>query len=277
MCSSVSVVILTHNSEATLAAVLDSVRFSDDLVVVDSGSTDGTLGLARGAGATIIEQPLRDWSSQRMAGWRAARHDWVIAIDSDEVVDSDLARGIQAATVTPFSAGSAAGHAVRVRNYFLDRPLLHGGLEADDHVRLAWRPLSQWEGDVHEHLVVRGPVTLLPGFVQHFTGMSLMHRLRKVHDYARLQANNGGDKRVSRGPAGALYRALRFLFGRLIVRSGWRDGWHGLIWWWLIATERLLADFLGSDPSIRDSSGTRPGSLSANEERWPLEKSGSAD
>lgn len=247
-----SVVILTHDSTATLDAVLDSVSFADEIVVVDSGSSDDTVERATQRGARIMRHPLDGWSAQRTAGWAAASHDWVLSVDSDEVVDPELAGAIREVTRSAPAETAPRGYRLRVMNYFLGRPLRHGGLERDFHLRLAWRPASRWQGEIHEQLLVDGGVSELRGVLHHYTGLTLMQRLRKVHHYALVRARAEAGVRPARGPWPALLSAIRFLAGRLVVRAGWRDGWHGLVWWWLQATERLLADFFQACPPADD-------------------------
>lgn len=183
-----SVVILTRDSEATLSETLASVSFAPELIVLDSGSRDGTLALARRCGARVIERPFDDWADQRNFGHAAAKHGWVLALDSDERLDAEVAGAIRRITRSAPGPDEPAGWNFLVRSYFLGHPLLHGGLERDEHLRLAWKPESRWVGVVHEKLLVHGLTGALPGVVHHQTGRTLEQRLRKARLYSRLRA-----------------------------------------------------------------------------------------
>jgi O-antigen/teichoic acid export membrane protein len=237
-----SVVILTRNSEETLGAVLDAVRFAGDIVVVDDGSTDRTPGLAAAAGARLLSHPFRDFSDQRNFGARSALGAWILFLDSDEVPDVELRRAIASATsVGDEAAEGAAGYRVRMRNFFLGRPLRHGGMDEDRHLRLVRRGRSAWVGDVHERLIFDGPISDLTGVADHHTGRSIGQRLSKARSYARARARQWRREGRRGSPARMAWEPFRLFVGRVVVRQGWRDGWRGLLWWLLLSTEVFLA------------------------------------
>ena len=246
MAARLSVTILTKNNARTLDSVLSSVQFADELIVVDSGSDDETLAIARRHGARIEEHPIQDFATQRNLAWRLAAGHWVLALDSDEILDPEIAAHIQEVTQAPGGPGQPVGYELRVQNYFLGRPLVGGGLANDFHLRLAVRESSRWEGEIHERLTVVGLVARLRGRIEHHTSDSLESRFAKTLRYARARARQMRARGERVGPVAAVYRALRFFFGRLFVRAGYRDGFRGVVWWWLLATELLFSCFLSS-------------------------------
>jgi len=240
-----SVVMLTFNSEQTLEESLSSASFAGEILVVDSGSTDATLAIARRFGARILERSMADgWAAQRNFGHAAAGGSWVLALDSDEILGPEVVEAIKGIVSAPPVAGVPAGWSIRVLNYFLGQPLRHGGLDRDDHVRLVRRDAGHWVGDVHEQLEVTGTVGHLPGEVKHLTGISLEQRLVKSARYARMRSRQWHAEGKRPSAFRTVWEPLRLLIGRLVIRSGWRDGLHGVVWWWLQATELLGAHFL---------------------------------
>lgn len=266
MTPALSVLVLTWNSEETLAGVLESVSFADEILIIDSGSTDRTLEIAGAARARVLQRPLDGYAEQRNLGWREACGRWILALDCDEVLDPITARAIRDVVSRDWKPSEPVGYEILWRNYFLGHALLHGGLDKDFHVRLALRERSHWEGAIHERLVIEGPLGRLPGVVHHYTARDLASRLRKVGAYAEARSAEMRAAGVRFSAARALWQPLRFFAGRLVVRGGYRDGIHGVAWWWLLSTEILLAHLLlasergrvGSVPRTNSGRGEQP-------------------
>ena len=239
-----TVVIPTQNNENTLPATLASVAFADEIIVLDSGSVDRTRDIARAAGARVVERPHHNDGDQRNAGWAEATGAWVLALDSDEVLDSALAEAVRGVVSNDPAAEGPVAYALRFRCHFLGFPLDHGGLDHDEHVRLGRRERTRWESTLHSRALVDGPVGRLPGVVDHFTGTELPSRLRKLAAYAAERAERMRASGVRPSVARALWESTRFFLGRFVIRGGWRDGLPGAAWWWLQSTEILLAHLL---------------------------------
>jgi glycosyltransferase involved in cell wall biosynthesis len=239
-----SVVIPTQNNENTLPAALASVAFADEIIVLDSGSVDRTRDIALGVGARVVERRYRSDGDQRNAGWAEATGAWVLALDSDEALDSVLAEAVRGVVSRDPGAGEPVAYALRFRSYFLGFPLDHGGLDHDEHVRLGRRERTRWESTLHSRALVDGAVGRLPGVVDHFTGTELPARLRKLAVYAADRAERMRASGVRPSVPRGLWQSLRFFLGRFVIRGGWRDGLPGAAWWWLQSTEILLAHLL---------------------------------
>ncbi len=260
---SLTVLILTRNNADTLPAALASVAFADEILVVDSGSTDTTLELARAAGARVVTRAFTDFAEQRNAGWEAAEGRWLLALDSDEVLDAEARAAVRQVIAGEARPGGPAAYALRRVEFFLGRPLRQGGLWETLLVRLALRSSSRWEGHIHEKLVVDGPTARLPGKIDHHSAPTLAVLLDKIGRNALGRAEEWRAQGVRPSVRALAWRPLRFFLGRLIVRGGFRDGAHGLVWWWLIATELLLAHFLLLLPeSMTARERSAPGSQS---------------
>ena len=148
MAKTLSVVLITLNEAANLPRTLKSVEWAQEIVVVDSGSTDGTLEAAQKAGARVFEEPWKGFAGQKNSAIAHATGDWVLALDADEEVSAELAREIE-----ELLEGEPAMSAYRVPrlNHFLGRALRHGGYWPDPKLRL-FRRGSAWfaERAVHE-------------------------------------------------------------------------------------------------------------------------------
>lgn len=221
-----SIAIITLNAASQLAATLDSVRFAEDIVVVDSGSTDGTLALAESYGARVIQQDWLGFGPQKQFAVEAAQHDWVLCLDADERVSPALRASIENA----LSAPSTAAFRFPRCNRFLGRYLKFGEGYPDWSLRLFDRRHARWSSDaVHEKVITEGPVGTLSGDLLHDSAESLATYLTKQNRYTSLAADMAlaAGKRASVGRIAfsPLVRFIKFY----LIRQGFRDGLPGLI------------------------------------------------
>lgn len=221
-----SVAIITLNAAAQLAACLDSAAFADDIVVVDSGSTDGTVELAEARGARVVQQDWLGFGPQKQFAVEAAKHDWVLCLDADERVSPELRTGIENALQAPSTAAFRFARC----NRFLGRYLKHGEGYPDWSLRLFDRRRARWSADaVHEKVIADGPVGTLAGDLLHDSAETLAIYLTKQNRYTSLAAEMAlaAGKRASFGRLffSPLIRFIKFY----LVRQGFRDGLPGLV------------------------------------------------
>ena len=229
-----SVAIITLNAASQLEACLQSARFADEIVVVDSGSTDGTQALAERHGARVIQQDWLGFGPQKQFAVEAARHDWVLSLDADERVTPALQMAIESALEIGQNSAStaAAPHAFRFPrcNRFLGRYLKHGEGYPDWSLRLFNRRHARWSDDaVHEKVVSDGTIGTLAGDLLHDSAESLSSYLTKQNRYTSLAADMalaaGKRSSVGRVALSPLVRFVKFYF----VRQGFRDGLPGFV------------------------------------------------
>ena len=221
-----SVAIITLNAATQLEACLQSVRFADDIVVVDSGSTDGTQALAERYGARVIDQTWLGFGPQKQFAVNAARHDWVLCLDADERVTPQLQTAIEHTLTQPTNSAYRFARC----NRFLGRYLKHGEGYPDWSLRLFDRRQARWSDDaVHEKVVANGIVGTLQGDLLHDSAETLAAYLTKQNRYTTLAAEMAlqAGKRASFGRI-AFSPIIRFIKFYLI-RQGFRDGLPGLI------------------------------------------------
>lgn len=226
MKQSLSVVIITLNAGSCLAACLQSVRWSDEIVIVDAGSTDDTLAIAVQFGARVITEPWRGFGRQKQFAVELARHDWVLCVDADERVSDELAASVERVLTEP----SSCGYRMARCNRFLGRWLRHGEGYPDWNLRLFDRRRGRWaDVPVHEHVVVDGEVGTLKGDLLHESQESLASYLDKQNRYTSLQAQ----RLFEQGVQSSVFRLVMSPWLRFIkfyvLRGGFRDGVAGLV------------------------------------------------
>ena len=221
-----SLVVITRDAAAQLAACLASAPFAAEALVVDSGSADHTVDVAKGAGARVLIEPWRGFGPQKQFAVAAARHDWVLCLDADERVTPPLA----AAIVALFERGAppAGAYAMPRRNRFLGRWLAHGEGYPDWTVRLFDRRRAQWSDDaVHERVVCDAVAARLQGDLLHASAESIDDYLAKQNRYTSIQAAalhaRGARSSTWQIVLSPLSRFLRFYVWRL----GFLDGAAG--------------------------------------------------
>lgn len=224
-----SACIIALNEADRIGACIASLAFCDEVVVVDSGSADGSREIATHAGARVIEHAFEGYRAQKDFAVKQARHDWVLCLDADERVTPALRDAIEAARDRGF-AGAAGYRFARATEYF-GRFLRHGNAYPDRVLRLFDRRRGGWNAgrEIHEHVVLDGPVQTLAGDLEHVAYRSLDDQLARYRRYATMMAQH----MHARGRRARWYNLVinprwRFLRG-YILRGGFRDGWRGLL------------------------------------------------
>ena len=223
-----SVVVLTRDEEAALPALLASVRdLADEVLVVDSGSTDRTVELAQAAGARVVSHAWEGYGPQRRFAAAEASHDLILSLDADERPDPELVAAIRAELARPENE-LAAGYRVHFRHRAFGRPARFGAMWRDVRLRLYDRRQGGYDASaVHERIHVTGPVRDLPGRCDHDGFRDPAEARAKLARYAELAAR----ERHRRGVRWSPLDALRFPAGflkRYLLRLGFLDGATGL-------------------------------------------------
>ena len=221
-----SVVIITKNAASQLAACLESVSFADEIVVVDSGSSDDTAELAALRGARVLQKEWLGFGPQKQFAVEAASHDWVLCLDADERLSEPLRASIQAVLAAP----AAWAYVMARRNRFMGRWLRHGEGYPDWSLRLFDRRHARWSDDqVHEKVLTDAPAARVAGDLLHESAETLANYLDKQNRYTSMQAEalfkagkRAGVAQLLLSPA---LRFARFYF----LRLGFLDGLPGLV------------------------------------------------
>jgi glycosyltransferase involved in cell wall biosynthesis len=219
--------VITKNEERQIERCLRSLAFCDELLVLDSGSTDRTRELAAACGARVLLDPdWRGFATQRNRALAAAHGEWVLMVDADEWVPTELADAIRAALAAP--GAHAAFRMPRLSSY-CGQDMRHGGWWPDHVTRLMRRAGSRYEGEIHERCIVPGAVGTLTPALRHESFRDLDQVLAKVNAYSSA----GARELVAKGRPASLERALlkgAWAFVRTyLLRAGFLDGRRGLM------------------------------------------------
>lgn len=266
----ISVLIPARNEKANIRECIESARFADEIVVVDSGSTDGTREIAASLGARVVDF---QWNGQfpKKKNWALAevawRHEWVFILDADERITPELAEELRQVVAVP----ACNGYYVNRRNWFLDGWLRHCGYYPSWNLRFFRHALGRYEqfagvgdthsgdNEVHEHVVLLGPAGRLRGEMEHYAYPTIDIWVEKHNRYsnweARLLTANAGRtapsialdptlarrRRLKQFAAHLPFRPTLRFFYHYIVRAGFLDGYRGYIFCRLMAYYEFLS------------------------------------
>ncbi len=224
-----SVVITTNNEEPNIGRTLAAVAFADEILVVDSFSTDRTVAIAREHGATVMERAYTGPADQKNWAIPRATHEWILLLDADEVVTPELAREITTLLAAPRIDKEA--YWISRDNFFLGQPIRFSGWQNDRVIRFFHRDKARYRPvQVHEEIDTDGlQVGQLQGRLLHYTYRSLAHFLAKMERYADWSARD----HAPRTGTITLYHlwikpAFRF-FKHFVWQQGFRDGRAGFM------------------------------------------------
>ena len=235
----ISVLLPTYNSAAIVRDTLESIKWADEILVVDSYSTDETLNICRGYGARIIQH--ENVNSAKQKNWAApqCRHEWVLQIDSDEVLELDLKEEIEHAV----THASPNDHAFRIprKNHILGRWMRYSGIYPDYQTRLFRRDRGRWmDREVHAHVVVSGKVGTLLHHIMHYGMPNISKQLRNLDRYTRYEADEMYKQGIHFHWYRLIIRQWEVFFYRYLWLRGFSDGWRGFI----VCSYMAIYDFL---------------------------------
>lgn len=223
-----SVAVVCQDEEDRIRRCLESVRFADEIVVVDSGSRDRTLEIVREFTDRVHQREWRGWKDQKRWAAEQCSHEWTLTLDADEEVSGELARSIQAA-LSRRELGEE-GFEISRLTFYQGRWIRRGGWYPDRKLRLYRRPAARFGGeDPHEVIEVEGEIGRLEGDLLHYTYRDLHHQARQLARYALVNAE-------ARHRAGSRFRVVDLLlrppfafFKSYVLKLGFMEGLPGLL------------------------------------------------
>lgn len=221
-----SVVIITGNEEKRIRDCLESVKWADEIIVVDSESIDRTVEIAREYTDKIFVRRWEGYAPQKQFAIEQATCDWILSLDADERVSPELKLEIEGilATETEYE-----GFYIPRRNFFLGKWIRSCGWYPNYQLRLFKKGKGcVTKRKVHEGFVVDGKVGYLKGDIIHYTHMELKSTFAKINEYSSLSAEEKAERRIVKGIDLILHPLSAFL-GHYIFRGGFKDGVHGLM------------------------------------------------
>ena len=258
----ITVAIIALEESQNLATLLPMLDWADEVVVVDGGSTDGTVDVARAHGCRVVVRPFDNFAAQRNAAIDQATGRWILSIDADERPTPGLVDEVRRVA----AEDRHAAYRVPIRSTIFGRPVRYGGTQDDRPRRLFRRDRARWEGDVHEVLAVDGSEGHLHAWLEHHTLPDLDAFLAKMHRYTSLEAE--ARVRAGRPPRRLAPWLLppREVFRRLVWKRGILDGptgWafsllSGLSEWMLARRHQRYWAEAGEEAGVRSQeSGSR--------------------
>lgn len=221
-----SVILITHNEIANLRDCLASVHFADQIIVVDSGSTDGTVQLARELGATVLETNWPGFGPQKNRALDLADGDWVLSIDADERVTPELADEI----LLSLHGAQCDAYEIPRLSSFCGRFIRHSGWWPDPVLRLFRRGTARFtDAAVHERLICSGKVARLQQHFLHYSYPDLESVISKINRYSTDAAHEKFAKGKRASLPGACFRGFWTFFRHYTVMGGFLDGREGLL------------------------------------------------
>jgi len=224
-----SAVVITKNEEKMIGECLKSLSFADELLVVDTGSTDNTNFIAKKHHARIVKGPGKGYDSYRNAGLKSARGDWILYLDADERITPELALEICGVISAPDLLYGA--YEIPRKNIYLGKSMRFGGWGNDSVIRLFPKDkLVAWHHPLHEQPQYSGQLKKLSHFMIHYSHRDLASMLEKTISFTDYEAKL---RFAANHPKVTWWRFFRVMFTefwyRFIKLSAWRDGTEGVI------------------------------------------------
>jgi glycosyltransferase involved in cell wall biosynthesis len=223
--SRLSVVIITKNEEARVRDCLESVRWAEEIIVVDACSEDRTIEICREYTEKVHRKAWQGYATQKNWGIAQASGNWVLSLDADERVSAELREEILNLL---HDSPDVDGFYIPRKNYLGRRWMRYAGQYPDYQLRLFCRGRGRFVGRVHEKVELDGSTGYLRHPIDHYTYCDLRDYLRKIEQYAGLEAQ----ERWERGERASWRDALKpivLFFCLYLGKGGWREGWLGLI------------------------------------------------
>lgn len=229
----ISAVLITYNEEIDLPRALASLAgVADELVVVDSGSTDRTCEIARQAGARVLHRPFDQYDKQKNFAASQATHDWVLALDGDEALSPELRASLIA---WKQEEPTQIAYQMATRSNYLGGWIRHSGWYPEYRIRFYRRDRARWLGALHESVRADGPVGRLNGDLLHYTMASVAEHYAKMEVYTNRAAQDLYARGRRRWRGGMWVAAPWTLVQRFLLQLGFLDGYRGAVIAWTSA------------------------------------------
>jgi len=223
----ITATIITLNEEARIGEAIASLFCCDEVIVVDSGSTDRTCAIAQAKGAHVIKNPWEGYSKQKNFAAGQAANDWILSVDADERLSIELATEIMAwrnSVETP-----AAGYLMPRRAFYLGKWINHSGWYPDRKLRLYDRRRCRWEGDfVHEGVQVNGQIGHLNGDLLHFPYRDWADHENHIEHYTDLAAQAARSSGRRSNLIKLMVAPPLTFMKSYLLQAGFLDGWRGV-------------------------------------------------
>jgi glycosyltransferase involved in cell wall biosynthesis len=221
-----SIIIIAKNESENIADCINSANFADEIIVLDSKSSDDTVSISKKLGAKVFIRSWRGYGPQKNLAIEFCSGNWILSLDADERISKDLKAEIQTVLKNPeFSA-----YTIQRRSYFLSKFIKFSGWRSDRVLRLFINGKASYSNDrVHERLLTNEKIGFLKGHIIHYSYRNLDTVLNKINLYSHLAALDLKDKKVKGSLKKALLHGLWAFIRTYFLRLGFLDGREGFI------------------------------------------------
>lgn len=218
-----TVVVPTLNEEQDLPRTLKSLAFADEILIVDSGSTDKTLAIAKKFGCRSVHHDFKNFADTRNFADHHAHNDWILSLEADVVVTPDLANEIINLPEEP------AVYRLGRINIIWGKEILHSdwGPKDDNHIRLYHRSLGSWSSAVHEQFIGKKEPKQLKSYLLHYNYASVTEFISKINSYSDLEAKKRKQNGQKFSYLNLLFEPVKDFLKRYLYKLGFLDGLHG--------------------------------------------------
>ena len=236
MIGNISAVVLAKNNKATIRKTLEALLEFNDVVVYDNGSSDATMNIAKAfSNVNVIEGEFKGfgWTKNKAASY--AKNEWILIVDSDEVVDATLRETLQTKKLDKETV-----YIINFRAFYKNREVKHCGWNNQKIKRLYNKNVTTYNAnDVHEDIIINGLKTeILAGNMEHYSYQSIEQFVAKANTYSTLFAQNNAGKKNS-SPTKAFLNGAYSFIKTYFFKQGFRDGYVGLV----IAYSHMVTNF----------------------------------
>ncbi len=221
----ISACILTYNEEHIIEKCLRSLDWADEIIIVDSFSSDSTFDICKKYADRLEQRQWPGFRDQYDYATSLASHDWIIFIDADEIVPPELADEINKETVK----NNYDGFLIYRQTYYLGRWIKHGGWNPDGKIRVYKKGKGEWEGGLHATVKVDGKVGKLKNIIHHYNYKDISDQIRTIDRYSANAADEMLKKGKSFGIHQLILRPLFRFFRDYFLKRGYKDGLPGFI------------------------------------------------
>lgn len=228
MKTSITAIILTKNEEKNIKECIETVNFCSEIIVIDDNSTDNTVLIAKKLKVKVIEHDLNgNFSNQRNLGMEKATEEWVLFLDADERISSDLATEIYQQTSQFLT--QVAGFRFKREDKLWGKNIKYGDVKDTFLVRLVRKGKGEWKGSVHEKLLVRGEIQTMKNVIYHYPHNSIKDFLSEIDYYSTLRAKEIVNKKITVHFLSIIIYPLGKFIYNYVFNMGFRDGTVGII------------------------------------------------
>ncbi len=226
MQNKISVIIITGNEENNIQDCLKSVSWADEIIVVDSESTDLTVQIAKEYTDKVYIHKWEGFAPQKTYALSLAKNEWILSLDADERVTEELTKELE---ILDLSKSGVDAFKLHRENYFLGKKITYCGWGNDYQLRLFRKSKTKLTDRlVHEGFIVEGVISKLNNPITHYSYLNLKDGFKKINEYSTLEANEKYTRKKVSSVSILLYPLIAFI-QHYIFRKGFLDGKHGMM------------------------------------------------